>query len=336
MHRASRASSIDDDTAQTLGLLQGQLRAQAREISRLQREVVDLHRERDVLAGKVLKPLNERFGDCVKDLIRETTWFKLKAVEETIDVNTYESTTRAAFDLAGARSMMEARFPDLKSAKITTREDIGAFGIEFKSRPFKGELMQFKARLNLEKLLNVAKAPTLALAPSPPFPWNGKTKWNPALESKMDIDGVSINAKYTMVHDSVSMDHLDFDVSTTHEEYGDLRVQRVSQHTAADDQLDIKPGGCWRAGWAQRKGDFDLAANFMTDKGVELELSARRQFAKHFSAKALTRVAAREMEFQVGYEFTEELKGWEVVAKSVLTTQGLQNPTFQLNHAWEF
>ena len=185
MHRASRASSIDDDTAQTLGLLQGQLRAQAREISRLQREVVDLHRERDVLAGKVLKPLNERFGDCVKDLIRETTWFKLKAVEETIDVNTYESTTRAAFDLAGARSMMEARFPDLKSAKITTREDIGAFGIEFKSRPFKGELMQFKARLNLEKLLNVAKAPTLALAPAPPFPWNGKTKWNPALESKM-------------------------------------------------------------------------------------------------------------------------------------------------------
>jgi hypothetical protein len=115
-----------------------------------------------------------------------------------------------------------------------------------------------------------------------------------------------------------------------------LRVQRVSQHTVADDQLDIKPGGCWRAGWAQRKGDFDLAANFMTDKGVELELSARRQFAKHFSAKALTRVAAREMEFQVGYEFTEELKGWEVVAKSVLTTQGLQNPTFQLNHAWEF
>ena len=65
-------------------------------------------------------------------------------------------------------------------------------------------------------------------------------------------------------------------------------------------------------------------------------MSARRQFAKHFSAKALTRVAAREMEFQVGYEFTEELKGWEVVAKSVLTTQGLQNPTFQLNHAWEF
>jgi hypothetical protein len=260
----------------------------------------------------------------------------LKAVEETIDVNTYESTTRATFDLAGAKSAMEARFPDLKSAKITTREDIGAFGIEFKSRPLKGELMQFKARLNLEKLLNVAKAPTLALAPAPPFPWNGKTKWNPALESKMDVDGVSINAKYTMVHDSVSVDHLDFDVSTTHEEYGDLRVQRVSQHTAADDQLDINPGGCWRASWAQRKGDYDLAAHFMTDKGMELELSARRQFAKHFSAKASTRVAAREMEFQVGYEFTEELKGWEVVARSVLTSQGLQNPTFQLNHAWEF
>jgi len=336
MHRASRASSIDDDTAQTLGLLQGQLRAQAREISRLQREVVDLHRERDVLAGKVLKPLNERFGDCVKDLIRETTWFKLKAVEETIDVNTYESTTRAAFDLAGARSMMEARFPDLKSAKITTREDIGAFGIEFKSRPFKGELMQFKARLNLEKLLNVAKAPTLALAPSPPFPWNGKTKWNPALETSLDIDGVAIDAKYTMVRDSVSVDHLDFEVSTTHEEYGDVSVQRVSQHTVAEEQLDINPGGCWRASWSQRKGEYDLGAHFKIDKGMELELSAGRQFAKHFRGKATSRVAARELEVQIGYEFTEELKGREVVAKSVLSTQGLQNPTFQLNHAWEF
>lgn len=74
----------------------------------------------------------------------------------------------------------------------------------------------------------------------------------------------------------------------------------------------------------------------MTDNGLELEMSARRQFAKHFNGKATARAAKKELEFQVGYEFTEELKGWEVVAKSVLTTQGLQNPTFQLNHGWEF
>lgn len=332
---ASR-QGLDEDTKQTLGLLQAQLRAQAREIASLQRQVVDIKRERDQLAGKVLKPLNERFADCVKDLVKETCWFRLKSVEEVIDANTYESTTRAEFDLAGAHSAFEAKFPDLKAAKITTSENIGAFGVEFKSRPFKGELLQFKTRLDLEKLLNVSKAPTLVLSPEPAFPWNAKTKWNPALETNLDVDGVAVSAKYTMVHDSVSMDHLDFDISTTHEEYGQLSLSRVSQHTVAEDKLDINPGGCWRAGWAQRKGEFDLSANFMTDNGLELEMSARRQFAKHFNGKATARAAKKELEFQVGYEFTEELKGWEVVAKSVLTTQGLQNPTFQLNHGWEF
>jgi hypothetical protein len=342
-HRArgastSRASSDggDEDARRTLALLQTQLRAQAREIARLQREVVDAHRERDALAGEVMKPLDVRFKDCVRDLIRETTWFRLRSVEETIEVNAYESATRAEFELAGARSVMEAKFPDLNAVKVKTREDIGGIGFEFTSRPFKGELLAFKARAHLEKLLGVAKAPTLAVAPSPPFPWNGKTKWNPALETSLDIDGVAIDAKYTMVRDSVSVDHLDFEVSTTHEEYGDLSVQRVSQHTVAEEQLDVNPGGCWRASWSQRKGEYDLAAHFKTDKGMELELSAGRQFAKHFRGKATSRVAARELELQIGYEFTEELKGWEVVAKSVLSTQGLQNPTFQLNHAWEF
>ena len=326
----------DEETKQTLALLQSQLRAQAREIARLQREVVESHRERDILAGKVMKPLSERFKDCARDLIRETTWFRLRGVEETIEVNTYESATRADFDLAGASSRLEAKFPDLKAAKITTREDLGWFGFEFKSRPFMGELMQVKTRVNLEKLLGVARAPTLALAPQPPFPWGAKTKWNPSLETSMDVDGVAINAKYTMVNESVSVDHLDFEVSTTHEEYGRLSLQRVSQHTVAEDQLDLDPSGCWRASWAQRKGEYDLAAHFHTDKGPELEVSARRHFAKHFNGAAVGRVAKKELEFQVGYEFTEELKGWEVVAKSVLTAQGLQNPTFQLNHAWEF
>ena len=66
-------------------------RAQAREIARLQREVVDAHRERDALAGEVMKPLDVRFKDCVRDLIRETTWFRLRSVEETIEVNAYEA-----------------------------------------------------------------------------------------------------------------------------------------------------------------------------------------------------------------------------------------------------
>jgi len=326
-----------DDTTQTLGLLQAQLRAQAREIARLQRQCVELNRERDALRGKVLKPLNERFADNVRDLIKDTCWFKLRQVEEVIDVNTYESTTRAEFDLAGASSRLDARFPDLKSAKITTTENIGPFGIELKSRPFRGELLQFKAKVDLERLLNIARAPTLVLSPSPIFPWNRKTKWNPALETHMDVDGVAVSAKYTIVNDSVSMDHLDFDVSTTHEEYGSLSLSRVSQHTVQEDQLDVNPDGCWRAGWSQRKGDFDLSAHFKTDKNIELELSARRQFAKHFNGKVTAKVAAKELEFQAGYEFTEELKGWEVIAKSVLTPQGLlHNPTFQLNHAWEF
>jgi len=331
----SRASN--EDTYATLGLLQAQLRAQAREIATLQRECAEARRERDALAGKARTPLSERFAENVRELIKETVWFKLRQVEEKIDVNTYESTTRAEFDLAGASSRLDARFPDLKSAKITTTENVGAFGIELKSRPFRGELLQFKAKMDLERLLNVARAPTLVLSPSPCFPWNKKTKWNPALETTLDIDGVAVSAKYTIVNDSVSMDHLDFEVSTTHEEYGSLSLARVSQHTVVEDQLDVNPAGCWRAAWAQRKGDFDLAANLKTDKNLEVELSARRQFAKHFNGKVTAKVAARQLEFQAGYEFTEELKGWEVVAKSVLTPQGLlHNPTFQLNHAWEF
>ena len=341
MRKSARMSTNggDAETRETLRLLQAQIRAQAREIARLQREVVECHRERDVLAGKVLKPLNERFKDNVRDLIKDTTWFKLNSVEETIEVNTYESTTEAEFELAGAASKMEAKFPDLKAAKITTREDIGCVGFELKSRPFMGELMQVKARVHLEKLLGIAKAPTLALRPTPPFPWGRKTKWNPALESAVDIDGVAINAKYTMVNESVSVDHLDFDVSTTHEEHGRLSVERISRHTVEEEELDIDgDNGCWRLGWAQRKGEYDLAAKLTTDKGMELEVSARRHFAKHFNGAALGRVGTqkRELEFQVGYEFTEELKGWEVVARSVLTPNGLQNPTFRLNHAWEF
>ena len=90
--------------------------------------------------------------------------------------------------------------------------------------------MVFKARAHLEKLLGVAKAPTLAVTPSPPFPWNGKTKWNPALETSLDIDGVAIDAKYTMVRDSVSVDHLDFEVSTTHESTERVGAARQSAH----------------------------------------------------------------------------------------------------------
>ena len=109
--------------------------------------------------------------------------------------------------------------------------------------------------------------------------------------------------------------------------------------TVEEEELNIDgDNGCWRLGWAQRKGEYDLAAKLTTDKGMELEVSARRHFAKHFNGAALGRVGTqkRELEFQVGYEFTEELKGWEVVARSVLTPNGLQNPTFRLNHAWEF
>ena len=113
-------------------------------------------------------------------------------------------------------------------------------------------------------------------------------------------------------------------------------MQRVSQHTVAEEQLDINPGGCWRASWSQRKGEYDLGAHFKTDKGMELELSRWAPVCQTLSRKARSRVAARELEVQIGYEFTEELKGWEVVAKSVLSTQGLQNPTFQLNQRGEF
>ncbi len=97
-----------------------------------------------------MKPLDVRFKDCVRDLIRETTWFRLRSVEETIEVNAYESATRAEFDLAGARSVMEAKFPDLNAVEVKTREDIGWFGFELVSRPFKGELLVFKARAHLE------------------------------------------------------------------------------------------------------------------------------------------------------------------------------------------
>ena len=103
----------------------------------------------------------------------------------------------------------------------------------------------------------------------------------------------------------------------------------------AEEQLDINPGGCWRASWSQRKGEYDLGAHFKTDKGMELEL-ARAPVCQTLSRQGDVAVAARELEVQIGYEFTQELKGWEVVAKSVLSTQGLQNPTPQLNHAWAF
>ena len=83
---SSSSSSGDEDARRAVHLLQNQIRAQAREIARLQREVVDAHRERDALAGEVMKPLDVRFKDCVRDLIRETTWFRLRSVEETIEV----------------------------------------------------------------------------------------------------------------------------------------------------------------------------------------------------------------------------------------------------------
>ena len=102
---ASR-QGLDEDTKQTLGLLQAQLRAQAREIASLQRQVVDIKRERDQLAGKVLKPLNERFADCVKDLVKETCWFRLKSVEEVIDDHYARQIDRLGEDEAELRQTL--------------------------------------------------------------------------------------------------------------------------------------------------------------------------------------------------------------------------------------
>ena len=104
-----------------------------------------------------MKPLDVRFKDCVRDLIRETTWFRLRSVEETIEVSAYRR-PRAEFDLAGARSVMEAKFPDLNAVEVKTREDIGGFGFELASRPFRGELLVFKAGA-LGEVAGVAKAP---------------------------------------------------------------------------------------------------------------------------------------------------------------------------------
>ena len=48
------------------------------------------------------------------------------------------------------------------------------------------------------------------------------------------------------------------------------------------------------------------------------------------------RALAQEVDATIGYQFIDELAGWEVIAKSVATRDGVQNPEFILNHAWEF
>ena len=62
------------------------------------------------------RPLMEKFKDNVKQLGRDTEWFKLTKIDEEITVNTYRSKTDAKFNLIKQPATVSATFPELQNA----------------------------------------------------------------------------------------------------------------------------------------------------------------------------------------------------------------------------
>lgn len=326
-------------TSSSEDLLRTQIRAQAREIASLQRGLVELRRENAKLSDMDKRPLMEKFKDNVKQLGRDTEWFKLTKIDEEITVNTYRSKTDAKFNLIKQPSTVSATFPKLQNAKITVETSSALpVRVELNSQPFRREILSVKAKFDLERLFNLNNGPTLVVQPTPSaFKLNRETKWNPTLEKEMEIDNVHVVGKYTIVNDSVSLDHVDFEATTTHKDYGQFRLKKVSHHTMMEETKDVDADGYWQLKWKMMgKHGITLTGDATTKDGGEVEARVKKHFSKKIHASVGGKAMAQEVDATIGYQFIDELAGWEVIAKSVATRDGVQNPEFLLNHAWEF
>ena len=319
-------------------ILRTQIRAQAREIASLQRGLVELRRENTNLKDQDARPLQEKFKQNLRQLMKETEWFKLTKIDEEITVNTYRSKTECAFNLIKQPAKLSATFPELSKAKITLESMEAPVRVELNSEPFRKEILSVKAKFDLEKLCNISNGPTLVLQLTPSaFKLTKETKWNPTLEKEMDIDNVHVVGKYTIVNDSVSLDHVDFEATTTHKDYGQFRLKKVSHHTMMEELKDADAEGYWQLKWKmQANHGFTLTADATTKDNGEIEGRVKKHFSKRIHASVGGRAMAQEVDATIGYQFIDELAGWEVIAKSVATRDGVQNPEFILNHAWEF
>jgi len=326
-------------TSSSEDLLRTQIRAQAREIASLQRGLVELRRENAKLSDMDKRPLMEKFKDNVKQLGRDTEWFKLTKIDEEITVNTYRSKTDAKFNLIKQPATVSATFPELQNAKITVETSSALpVRVELNSQPFRREILSVKAKFDLERLFNLNNGPTLVVQPTPSaFKLNRETKWNPTLEKEMEIDNVHVVGKYTIVNDSVSLDHVDFEATTTHKDYGQFRLKKVSHHTMMEETKDVDADGYWQLKWKMMgKHGITLTGDATTKDGGEVEARVKKHFSKKIHASVGGKAMAQEVDATIGYQFIDELAGWEVIAKSVATRDGVQNPEFLLNHAWEF
>ena len=320
-------------------VLRTQIRAQAREIASLQRGLVELRRENAKLSDMDKRPLMEKFKDNLKQLGRDTEWFKLTKIDEEITVNTYRSKTDAKFDLIKQPATISATFPELQNAKITIETSSALpIRLEMNSQPFRKEILSVKAKFDLQRLFGLNNGPTLVVQPTPSaFQLNRETKWNPTLEKEMDIDNVHVVGKYNIVNDSVSLDHVDFEATTTHKDDGQFRLKKVSHHTMMEETKDVDADGYWQLKWKlMAKHGITLTGDATTKDGGEVEARMKKHFSKKIHASVGGRALAQEVDATIGYQFIDELAGWEVIAKSVATRDGVQNPEFILNHAWEF
>ena len=98
-----------------------------------------------------------------------------------------------------------------------------------------------------------------------------------------------------------------------------------------EETKDVDADGYWQLKWLMAKHGITLTGDATTKDGGEVKARMKKHFSKKIHAGGRKSPGARG-DATIGYQFIDELAGWEVIAKSVATRDGVQNPKFILNH----
>lgn len=231
----------------TMTLLQDQLRAQAREIGKLQGTVDSLHVENRDLRRQVDAPPSGQILNSLAKAFSGQETLRLESVEEKVHCNSYKSHTDARFKVLGAPGRFRGSFPDIHNAKVelATPEGFGhALTARFEFKPLQPlQTAVTKFVIDAGELLGFKGAPALVLNPDPPFfgglgvlGWaspkrNDRViKWNPQLELDGITDGgTEWELRYSVANDGAVFRAVEGEVRHQHPVYGDFAISRWLQ-----------------------------------------------------------------------------------------------------------